>query len=59
MTGKELKTLREKYNLTQDEVAEALGTVKNRVSEWENGKTMSNITKKAIEYFFELKRIKV
>ncbi|HAS43464.1 MAG TPA: hypothetical protein DCS93_23490 [Microscillaceae bacterium] len=57
MTGEELRSLRQKYNLTQDELAEALGTVKNRVSEWENGKKMGNITKKAIEYFFRLKEI--
>jgi transcriptional regulator with XRE-family HTH domain len=38
MTGQELKLLRQKYNLTQKEVAEAIGTNYNRISEWELGK---------------------
>lgn len=55
MTGSELKELREKYNLTQGELAEALGTTYMRVSEWENGKkNMRGITQKAIEYYFRL-----
>jgi transcriptional regulator with XRE-family HTH domain len=38
MTGQELKLLRQKHNLTQKEVAEAIGTNFNRISEWELGK---------------------
>lgn len=58
MTGEELKTLRKEYSLTQDKLADALGTTKFRISEWENGKTMGNITKKAIEYYFETLELK-
>lgn len=53
MTGQELKELRLKYNLTQTQVADGIGTDYTRVSEWENGKVkMSNITSKALELFF-------
>lgn len=58
MTGDEIKSLRDRYGLTQTDLAKALGTVKNRVSEWENGKKMATITEKALEYYFEVQRLK-
>ena len=36
MTGKELKELRKKYNLTQKEVAEGINASQVRISQWEN-----------------------
>ncbi len=53
MNNEELKNLRQKYNLTQEEVAESVGTVKQRVSEWENGrKSISPAYQRLlIEYF--------
>ena len=60
MTGEELRELRLRYDLTQDELAEALDTVKNRVSEWENGKrNMRGITQKAAKYYFMLREAKI
>ena len=60
MTGEELKKLREKYELTQEELAEALGTIGSRVSEWENGrKNMRVITQKAAKYYFMLRDAKM
>lgn len=38
MTGEELKALREKAGLTQKELADKLGTKRERVSDWENNK---------------------
>lgn len=38
MKGSELKILREKFNLTQQQVADAIGTNVSRVSDWENDK---------------------
>ncbi len=37
MTGQELKGLREKYNLTQKDFAEAIQTTQAQISKWENG----------------------
>ncbi len=36
MTGKKLKELRKKYNLTQREVAEGINANQVRISQWEN-----------------------
>lgn len=53
-TGELLKELRKKYKLTQTDVALGIGTVKERISEWENNKhPMGGITRKALEYFFK------
>ena len=39
MNGKELKDLRKKAGLTQTELAEKIGTHKQVISRWENGKS--------------------
>lgn len=41
MNGQELKQLRLKYNLTQKQVAEGIGTDRARISDWER-----NVVKK-------------
>jgi DNA-binding transcriptional regulator YiaG len=38
MTGIELKTLRKNAGLTQSELAEKIGTSKQVISTWENGR---------------------
>lgn len=43
MTGQELKELRKKAGLTQTELANKIGTYKQVISNWENGR--SNISK--------------
>lgn len=43
MTGKELKELRLKANLTQEQLAEKIGSHKQVISRWENER--SNISK--------------
>lgn len=56
MEGTELKTLREKHNLTQEQLAKAIGTNRFRVSKWENGVRISKIYVKILtEYFAEKK----
>lgn len=53
MSGQELKELRKKYNLTQKEVAEAIGTDDTRISEWENDKSsISKSYQKLLENYF-------
>ncbi len=53
MTGHELKTLREKANLTQKEFAEKIGTLYPRVSDWETGKRKISLAyQKIINDFF-------
>ena len=37
-----LKTLREKHNLTQDQLAERVMVTRQAVSRWENGETQPN-----------------
>lgn len=37
MTGEELKRLREKYDLTQTELAEKINVHQERISKWETG----------------------
>lgn len=37
MTGTEIKALRQKLGITQQELAEKIGTAKARISTWENG----------------------
>lgn len=39
MTAEELKTLRTKAGLTQTELADKIGTHKQVISAWENGKS--------------------
>ena len=41
--GKNLKNIRKKNNLTQDELAEKLSVTRQAVSNWENGKTEPDI----------------
>jgi transcriptional regulator with XRE-family HTH domain len=54
MTGQQLKELRLKHGLTQEELAVKLGTAQTRVSEWESGRIkMNNITSKALEFLFK------
>jgi len=57
MDGKRLKELRKEYNLTQEEVAEAIGTKKQRISEWETGriKQISSAYQRLLEDFFKQK----
>jgi DNA-binding transcriptional regulator YiaG len=38
MTGQEIKDVRLKLGLSQSKFAEAIGTTKHRVSDWENNK---------------------
>jgi transcriptional regulator with XRE-family HTH domain len=53
MNGQELKTLREKYNLTQQEVADGVNCKQTRISEWENGKySISKAYKQLLSVFF-------
>ena len=47
MTAEELKTLRTKAGLTQTELAEKIGTHKQVISAWENGR--SNISKPYVQ----------
>ena len=58
MTGEEIRRQREKHGLSQVELAEALDTTHTRISEWENGKNMRGVTRKAFEYYFELLEMK-
>jgi DNA-binding transcriptional regulator YiaG len=37
ITGTEIKSAREALNITQAELAEAIGVVANTVAKWENG----------------------
>jgi DNA-binding transcriptional regulator YiaG len=54
MNGEELKILREKYNLTQKEVAEAIETDVSRISEWENNRfKISKSYQKLLTSFFD------
>jgi transcriptional regulator with XRE-family HTH domain len=41
--GRKLRQLREEKDLTQDEVAKAVGVYKNHVSNWENGKSKPSL----------------
>ena len=41
--GKNLKNIRKKNNITQDELAEKLSVTRQAVSNWENGKTEPDI----------------
>ena len=41
-TGEILKSLREKNNLTQDQMADRVMVSRQAVSQWENGKTQPN-----------------
>ena len=54
MTGEELKTLRKKYNLKQQEVADGIGTAYQRISEWEQGKfKISKAYQMLLKQYFE------
>lgn len=55
MTGLELKILRKKKGLTQQELANAIGTYKSIISDWERGKhEISNAYKSVLIAFFGL-----
>ena len=54
MNGKDLRELREKHNLTQQDVANSIGTRVQRISEWENGKkSISPSYQRLISMYFE------
>lgn len=54
MTGKELKELRGKYNLTQREVAEGINATQVRISQWENDVyTISKAYQTLLKMYFE------
>lgn len=56
MNGEQLKKLRLNANLTQSELAEKLGTYKQKISNWENGlHTISRLYVNAIKEYFQLK----
>lgn len=43
MIGNKIKTLRNKYNITQEELASKLYVTRNSISKWENNKSFPNI----------------
>ncbi len=45
----DIKTLRKKLGLTQDEMAEKLDVSQGRISQWENGDALSERDKLALE----------
>lgn len=53
--GTRLKALRKQHNLTQEEVANGIGTKKQRISEWETGRIqqISPAYQRLLEDFFE------
>ena len=53
MDGVELKTLRQKFNLKQQELAEKIGTKQQRISEWENGANISPVYQRVLREVFE------
>lgn len=54
MNGKELKSLRISYNLTQKELADAIGANRVRISEWENDKySISKSYQRLLLQYFE------
>ncbi len=54
MTGKELKELREKYGLTQKNLAEAVETEQAQISRWENELYgISRAYQKLLKQYFE------
>ena len=53
MNGKELKILRKQKGLTQKEVSDAIGTIVQRISEWENGKNISKVYSRLLDNFFK------
>ena len=53
-TGEKLKELRKKFKLTQQELADKIGTEQTRISEWEtNTKKINKLTGFAFSKFFE------
>jgi len=53
-TGEKLKELRKKYGLKQQEVADGIGVMRNKISQWENNyNKISNIYQKVLKDFFK------
>ena len=53
MDGAELKLLRQKFNLKQQELADKIGTKQQRISEWENGANISPVYQRVLSEVFE------
>jgi transcriptional regulator with XRE-family HTH domain len=54
MDGQKLKNLREKHNLTQKDLAEAIKCDQARISQWENGKyTISKAYQTLLDMYFD------
>jgi DNA-binding transcriptional regulator YiaG len=54
MTGRELRTIREKLSLTQAALADAIGVTSNTVARWERGEmTISEPAARLIEKIAE------
>lgn len=53
MNGKELKELRKKFNLTQEDVAKGIEAQRTRISDWENERyKISNAYRILLQQFF-------
>lgn len=53
MTGEQLKKMRLEAGLTQEELAEKIGTYKTVISRWENGRSnIASSYQKLIEIIF-------
>jgi DNA-binding transcriptional regulator YiaG len=54
MSGLELKSLREKHNITQIDLAKAINTTQAQISRWENGvHTISSAYLTLLKMFFD------
>jgi transcriptional regulator with XRE-family HTH domain len=57
MTGEQLRLNRKTKGFTQTDLAEKIGTVKNRISEWENGRyKISPVYRRLIENVFNFEK---
>ncbi len=53
-TGEKLKELRKKHGLKQQEVADGIGSARERISQWENAKhPISKSYQKLLSLFFD------
>lgn len=54
-TGEKLRELRKKHGLTQHQLAQEIGTVYSKISEWENGRyqSISNAYQRLLRDFFD------
>lgn len=55
MTSQELRTLRTSHGLTQQQLADAIGVSRVKVTEWENGRYLriSPVYQKLLKEYFE------